>query len=104
MIAPPLMRPSRNGACSSESLSRFWVSPAVSSTMIEKIMVVAPTTARPISTALGGHPVGGADARGADQHRLRGRLEGVAGPVVLLEQVLGRLEVHVEAVVLLELL
>ena len=33
-------------------MSRFWVSPWVSSTMIEKIMVVAPTTAVPISTGL----------------------------------------------------
>ena len=45
-----------------------------------------------------------ADDRRADQHRLRRRLERVAGAVVLLEQVLGALEVHVEAVVLLELL
>ena len=46
------MSPSKNGACSSESLSRFSVRPAVSITMIEKIMVVAPTTAVPISTGL----------------------------------------------------
>ena len=45
-----------------------------------------------------------ADHRRADQHGLRGGLERVAGAVVLLEQVLGALEVHVEAVVLLELL
>ena len=49
--------------------------------MIEKIMVVAP------------------DDRGADQHRLRRRLERVAGSVVLLEQLLGRLELDVEPVV-----
>jgi hypothetical protein len=52
MTAPPVMSPSRNGGCSSESLSRFWVRPEVSTTMIEKIMVVAPTTAVPISTGL----------------------------------------------------
>ena len=44
------MRPSRNGACSSDSLSRFCVRPPVSATMIEKIIVVAPTTAVPMST------------------------------------------------------
>ena len=46
----------------------------------------------------------GADHRGADQHRLGRRLEGVAGAVVLLEEVLGLLEVGVEAEVLLDLL
>jgi hypothetical protein len=45
-----------------------------------------------------------ADHRGADQHRLGGRLEGVAGAVVLLEEVLGLLEVGGEAEVLLDLL
>ena len=35
-----------------ESLSRFCVSPCVSTTMIEKIIVVAPTTAVPMSTGL----------------------------------------------------
>ena len=53
--------------------------------MIEKIIVVAPTTAVPMSTGFGG------------------RLEGVAGAVVLLEEVLRLLEVGVEAVRLLEL-
>ena len=47
---------------------------------------------------------GRADDGGADEHRLGGRLEGVAGAVVLLEEVLGLLEVHVEAEVLLDLL
>src|SRR5881409_1460121 len=51
-MAPPMIRPRRNGGCSSESLSRFWVRPWVSITMIEKIMVVAPTTAVPIRTGL----------------------------------------------------
>ena len=46
----------------------------------------------------------GADDRRADQHRLGGGLEGVAGAVVLLEEVLGPLEVDVEAEVLLDLL
>ncbi len=45
----------------------------------------------------------GADDRGADEHRLGRRLEGVAGAVVLLEVVLGLLEVDVEAEVLLDL-
>src|SRR6266446_3694140 len=45
---------------------------------------------------------GGPDDRRADQHGLGRRLEGVAGAVVLLEQVLGRLEIHVDAVVALE--
>ncbi len=39
-----------NGGCRSDSLSRFSVRPAVNATMIEKIIVVAPTTAVPIST------------------------------------------------------
>ena len=46
---------------------------------------------------------GRADDGGADEHRLGGRLEGVAGAVVLLEEVLGLLEVQVEAEVLLDL-
>src|ERR1039458_6058590 len=46
------MMPSRNGACISESLSRLVVSLSVSSTTVEKIMVVAPTTAVPMSTGL----------------------------------------------------
>ena len=54
--------------------------------MIEKIIVVAPTTAVPMST---GFAVA---------------LKVLPGAVVLLEQVLGALEVHVEAVVLLQLL
>src|SRR5688572_4940611 len=49
-MAPPQTSPSRKGACSSDSLSRFCVRPSVSSTMIEKIIVVAPTTAVPMST------------------------------------------------------
>ena len=44
-----------------------------------------------------------ADDGGADEHGLRGRLEGVAGAVVLLEEVLGLLELDVEAEVLLDL-
>ena len=52
MMAPPLISPSTNGACSSERLPTFSVSPWVSAMMIEKIMVVAPTTAVPISTGL----------------------------------------------------
>jgi len=52
--------------------------------MIEKIIVVAPTTAVPISTGLAV------------------ALKVFAGPVVRLEQVLGRLEIHVDAVVALE--
>jgi hypothetical protein len=47
---------------------------------------------------------GGADDRGADEHRLGGRLEGVAGPVALLQLVLGVLEVGLEAEVALDLL
>ena len=47
-----MIRPSTNGACSSDSLSTFSVSPWVSAMMMEKIMVVAPTTAVPISTGL----------------------------------------------------
>ena len=52
MTAPPTIRPSRNGGCRIDSFSTFCVSPLVSSTMIEKIIVVAPTTAVPISTGL----------------------------------------------------
>ena len=47
---------------------------------------------------------GRADDGGADEHGLGGRLEGVAGAVVLLEEVLGLLELDVEAEVLLDLL
>ena len=43
-----------------------------------------------------------ADDGGADQHRLGGRLERVAGAVVLLEQVLRALEVRREAVLALD--
>jgi len=50
MTAPPMMRPRRKSGFRIESFSRFTVSPAVRSTMIEKIMVVAPTTAVPMST------------------------------------------------------
>jgi hypothetical protein len=46
---------------------------------------------------------GGAHDRGADEHRLGRGLEGVAGAVVLLEEVLGLVEVDVEAEVLLDL-
>ena len=52
---------------------------SVSSMMIEKIIVVD------------------ADDRGADEHRLRRRLERVAGAVVLLEQILRLVELDVEA-------
>ena len=54
--------------------------------MIEKIIVVD------------------ADDGGADEHRLGGRLERVAGAVVLFEQILGALEVDVEAVLALQAL
>ena len=50
------------------------------------------------------HHGGGADDRRADEHGLGGGLEGVAGAVVLLEELLGLLEVHVEAEVPLDLL
>src|SRR5262245_44881149 len=50
MIAPPEINPSKNGGWSNESLSMFVVRPEVSATMIEKIIVVAPTTAVPMST------------------------------------------------------
>ena len=46
------MRPSRNGGCISERLTISSVRPPVSAMMIEKIMVVDPTTAVPISTGL----------------------------------------------------
>ena len=46
------MRPSRKGACSRESFSTLADNPAVSPMMIEKIIVVDPTTAVPISTGL----------------------------------------------------
>ena len=45
----------------------------------------------------------GADDGGADEHRLGGRLEGVAGAVVLLEVVLACSKSGVEAEVLLDL-
>src|SRR5450432_1828231 len=47
---------------------------------------------------------GRADDGRADEHRLGRGLERVAGAIVLLEQVLGALEVHVPAVALLDLL
>jgi hypothetical protein len=47
---------------------------------------------------------GGADHGSADEHRLGGRLEGVARAVVLFQVFLGRLEVRLEAEVLLDLL
>ncbi len=47
------MRPSRNGGCRIDRFdSSSGCSPWVSATMIEKIIVVAPTTAVPISTGL----------------------------------------------------
>ena len=46
---------------------------------------------------------GGADYRGADQHGLGGRLEGIAGAIVLFQQILGAFEIHVDAEVLLDL-
>ena len=52
MIAPPVISPSRNGGWSSDRLSTLVVRPLVSTTMIEKIIVVAPTTAVPMSTGL----------------------------------------------------
>ena len=53
MIAPPVIRPSRNGGCRIERFdSSSGLKPLVSATMMEKIMVVAPTTAVPISTGL----------------------------------------------------
>src|SRR5258708_26053575 len=44
------MSPNRNGGCSIDKLDTCSVRPLVSATIIEKIMVVAPTTAVPIST------------------------------------------------------
>src|SRR5450631_3265534 len=52
MMPPPEIRPSKNGAFKMLSLSMFFVRWSVSSTTIEKIIVVAPTTAVPISTGL----------------------------------------------------
>lgn len=52
IIAPPVTRPSRNGGCRSDRFSRPVVRPSVRPTMIEKIIVVAPTTAVPMSTGL----------------------------------------------------
>ena len=46
------MSPSRNGACRIDRFATFCVSPPVSITTIEKIIVVDPTTAVPISTGL----------------------------------------------------
>ena len=50
MIAPPVSSPSRNGAWRIDRFSRLVVRPFVRATMIEKIIVVAPTTAVPMST------------------------------------------------------
>src|SRR2546430_13150526 len=50
MIAPPVMSPRTNGAWSSESLSTLAARPLVSAMIMEKIIVVAPTTAVPIKT------------------------------------------------------
>ena len=47
-----MIKPSKNGACNNDSFSTFCVSPLVSAMMMEKIIVVAPTTAVPISTGL----------------------------------------------------
>jgi hypothetical protein len=52
MTAPPVMSPRTNGGWSRESLSTLVVNPWVRSTMMEKIIVVAPTTAVPMSTGL----------------------------------------------------
>ncbi len=52
MMPPPEINPSKKGACKMLSFSTFVVRPSVSSTTIEKIIVVAPTTAVPISTGL----------------------------------------------------
>jgi hypothetical protein len=54
MTAIPKIIPSRNGACRIDSLAiAVWSARLrVSSMMIEKISVVAPTTAVPISTGL----------------------------------------------------
>src|SRR4029079_10047990 len=52
MTAPPVISPSRKGGCITDNLSMSCVSLLVSSTMIDKIIVVAPTTAVPISTGL----------------------------------------------------
>ncbi len=52
-MEPPAIRPRRKGAWRSESLVTYsGFSPSVSATMIEKIIVVAPTTAVPMSTGL----------------------------------------------------
>src|ERR1039458_10628728 len=49
MTAPPAIRPSRKGACIREIIFMYLSSnPWVRATMVEKIMVVAPTTAVPI--------------------------------------------------------
>ena len=49
-----MIRPRTKGACSNDKLFSVseWLSPFVSAMMIEKIIVVAPTTAVPISTGL----------------------------------------------------
>jgi hypothetical protein len=52
MMAPPVTSPKRNGGCSRESFSTPSVSPFVSNTMMEKMSVVAPTTAVPMRTGL----------------------------------------------------
>ena len=54
MMAPPAIMPSRNGAWVRPSLltSAAFDRPSVSIMMIEKIIVVAPTTAVPMSTGL----------------------------------------------------
>lgn len=52
MTAPPMMSPSKNGACMIERFSIPVVRPSVRNMMMEKIIVVAPTTAVPIRTGL----------------------------------------------------
>src|SRR5437660_1308398 len=66
MMAPPVISPSRKGGCSSESLSRFWVRPAVSTTMVmpsqnalklpamrpDKMLSEAPPSREEVTTSL----------------------------------------------------
>ena len=54
MTDPPVISPSRKGGCRIDSLlmAAAFSSPCVSAMMIEKIIVVAPTTAVPMSTGL----------------------------------------------------
>src|ERR1035441_8810613 len=105
MTAPPAMMPNRKGAYIREMFTMYCCcKPWVSFTMMEKIMVVAPTTAVPINTglevALNVLPAPSFSSR---QHRLGGRLERVARAIVLFQVVLGFLELRGEAVGLLDL-